>query len=142
MYRKLQQLNEGAISDETETLKSLNALLYATNLLTAYEGLAIAKKAGIKPDVFIDAINASSGQSYITKTLLSCDKQKTKYGMDSTISSIYTSFSSTVEIARLEAVPLMFTSLTQEIFAMAINQGLSADSNECMSDFIEETIGV
>jgi 3-hydroxyisobutyrate dehydrogenase len=51
-------------------LKALNNLLSATSLLIASEGLAIARRFGLDPEVALEVINTSSGRSGSTEVKL------------------------------------------------------------------------
>jgi 3-hydroxyisobutyrate dehydrogenase len=51
-------------------LKSVNNALLAVNILAAGEGLAVLVRAGVSPAVALAVINASSGRSFVTETLI------------------------------------------------------------------------
>jgi 3-hydroxyisobutyrate dehydrogenase len=50
-------------------LKAVNNALLALHIWSTAEGLAAAMKAGVKPDVALDVINASSGRSNASMNL-------------------------------------------------------------------------
>jgi 3-hydroxyisobutyrate dehydrogenase len=51
-------------------LKSVNNALLAVNILAAGEGLAALVKAGVSPVTALQVVNASSGRSFVTETLI------------------------------------------------------------------------
>ena len=51
-------------------LKSVNNALLAVNILAAGEGLAALVKAGVPPAIALEVVNASSGRSFVTETLI------------------------------------------------------------------------
>ena len=51
-------------------LKSVNNALLAVNILAAGEGLAALVKAGVPAATALDIVNASSGRSFVTETLI------------------------------------------------------------------------
>jgi 3-hydroxyisobutyrate dehydrogenase len=51
-------------------LKSVNNALLAVNILAAAEGLAALVKAGVPAATALDIVNASSGRSFVTETLI------------------------------------------------------------------------
>jgi 3-hydroxyisobutyrate dehydrogenase len=51
-------------------LKSVNNALLAVNILAAGEGLAALVKAGVLPATALEVVNASSGRSFVTETLI------------------------------------------------------------------------
>jgi 3-hydroxyisobutyrate dehydrogenase len=52
-----------------DALKAVNNALLAVHVWSAAEGLALLKKAGVKPAVALDVINASSGRSNASMNL-------------------------------------------------------------------------
>ncbi|MBS0560380.1 MAG: NAD(P)-dependent oxidoreductase [Proteobacteria bacterium] len=53
-----------------QTMKLVNNLLIATNLASAFEALVMGAKAGLDPDLMLEVINASTGRSMVTETLI------------------------------------------------------------------------
>ncbi len=53
-----------------DALKAVNNALLAVHILSAAEGLALLKKAGVDPSVALDVINASSGRSNSSENLI------------------------------------------------------------------------
>jgi 3-hydroxyisobutyrate dehydrogenase len=51
-------------------LKSVNNALLAVNILAAAEGLAALVKAGVPAATALEVVNASSGRSFVTETLI------------------------------------------------------------------------
>ena len=141
MQTKLKSLIEKSPSSSNEEVgEFLNVLLSSTNLLTAYEGLTIAKKAGIASQVFISAINVSSGESYITKSINQKVNADECSFLTQTVYKTYNNINEAANIARREASPLLFTGITQDLYAMAINQGFSDCYNEKISNFVENNV--
>jgi 3-hydroxyisobutyrate dehydrogenase len=51
-------------------LKSVNNALLAVNILAAGQGLAALVKAGVPAATALEVLNASSGRSFVTETLI------------------------------------------------------------------------
>ena len=51
-------------------MKSVNNMLLAANILSASEGITALVKAGVAPRDAVETINASSGASFVTQTLV------------------------------------------------------------------------
>ncbi len=51
-------------------LKAVNNALLAVNILAAGEGLTAAVKAGVPPRIAVEVLNASSGRSFVTESLV------------------------------------------------------------------------
>ena len=53
-----------------DALKAINNALLAVHILSTAEGLAVLAKAGVKPEIDLDVINASSGRSNTSENLI------------------------------------------------------------------------
>ena len=53
-----------------DALKAMNNALLAINILAAGEALATLTKAGVAPRLALEVLNASSGRSFVTETLV------------------------------------------------------------------------
>ncbi|MGH7581938.1 MAG: NAD(P)-dependent oxidoreductase [Gemmatimonadales bacterium] len=51
-------------------MKAVNNALLAVNILAASEGLVMLAKAGLQPGDVVDVLNASSGRSFVTESLV------------------------------------------------------------------------
>jgi len=123
-------------------LKSLNNLLSATNLITAIEGLSMAKKSGVDQNVFTKAINVSSGQSHMTTVRFEKYYLTRNFNSNFTLGLMYKDLSIALEEARKKGLPMMFNSLTQEIYSIAMSKGMAQEDNTKLMEVIEDLIGV
>jgi len=57
----------GETPGQGQTVKLVNNMLFASNLVAAYEATAMAVKAGVPAERLLEVVNASSGRSYITE---------------------------------------------------------------------------
>ncbi|WP_051302823.1 NAD(P)-dependent oxidoreductase [Salibacterium aidingense] len=119
-------------------LKALNNLMSASNLITAIEGLSMAKKAGVDPEVFTQAINASSGKSHMTTVRFEKYYLPRHFNSNFSLELMNKDLSIALEVARKKAVPMMFSSLTQEIYSIAISQGKGHEDNTRIMEVVEE----
>jgi 3-hydroxyisobutyrate dehydrogenase len=53
-----------------QVMKLVNNLLLAANLVTACEGFVMGAKAGIDPDAMLAMVNAGTGRSLVTETMM------------------------------------------------------------------------
>ena len=119
-------------------LKSLNNLLSATNLMTSIEGMMIASKAGVDPYKFIQAVNASSGCSHMTTSRFPKYYLPRKFESNFALGLMYKDCSIALDLARQTGTPMLFTSLTQHLYAMAICKGMAGEDNTKIMLLIEE----
>jgi len=111
------------------TLKSLNNLLSATNLIASLEGTIIAAKAGVDPFKFIKAVNAGSGRSHMTTVRYPKYYLARKFESNFTVRLMYKDCSIALDLAKQLGTPMLFSSITQHIYAMAISQGMGGEDN-------------
>jgi len=111
------------------TLKSLNNLLAATNLITAIEAMVIASKAGIDPNTFIKAVNACNACSHMTTMRFPKYYLPRKFESNFALGLMYKDCSIALDIARQLGTPMLFTSLTQHLYAIAMSKGMGNDDN-------------
>ncbi|MBF7082972.1 NAD(P)-dependent oxidoreductase [Desulfallas sp. Bu1-1] len=111
------------------TLKSLNNLLSATNLITSLEGTIIAAKAGVDPFKFIEAVNAGSGRSHMTTVRYPKYYLARKFESNFSLRLMYKDCSIALDLAKQLGTPMLFSSITQHIYAMAISQGMGGEDN-------------
>ena len=55
---------------QAQVMKLVNNLLLAANLVTASEGFVMGAKAGIDPDAMLAMVNAGTGRSLVTETMM------------------------------------------------------------------------
>jgi 3-hydroxyisobutyrate dehydrogenase len=53
-----------------QTMKLVNNVISATNMVTAFEALVMGAKAGLDADMMVDVVNASTGRSLVTEYIV------------------------------------------------------------------------
>ncbi|GAB6152132.1 2-hydroxy-3-oxopropionate reductase [Desulfosporosinus burensis] len=124
------------------TLKSLNNLQAATNLMISLEAVNIATKAGIDPYTFIKAVNASSAGSNVTATRFPDFYLPRKFESNFALGLMYKDCSIALDIARQLGTPMLFTSLTQHLYAIAMSKGMQDEDNTKIMLLMEELMRV
>lgn len=120
------------------TIKSLNNLLSATNLITSLEGTIIAAKAGIKPDKLIEAVNTSCGRSHMTSVRFLKYYLPRKFDSNFALGLMYKDCSIALQLAQRLGVPMLFTSITQHLYAMSMSKGRGGEDNTRIMLLLEE----
>ena len=69
LYGKKKVVHIGPVG-AGHAVKGVNNALLAANILSASEGITALVKAGVAPRVAVETINASSGASFVTQTLV------------------------------------------------------------------------
>ncbi|MBI1808532.1 MAG: NAD(P)-dependent oxidoreductase [Gemmatimonadetes bacterium] len=110
-------------------LKAVNNAMLAVHIWSLAEGMAALTKAGVKPSVALDVINASSGRSNTSMNL---------FGQR----ALTRAWPRTFQVAREQKVPSPLIQLTAELFAAAHRElGEEADHVEA-AKIVERQAGV
>ena len=120
------------------TIKSLNNLLSATNLITAIEGTIIAARAGVDPNKFIAAINAGSGRSHMTTNRFPKYYLPRKFESNFALGLMYKDISIALELAKQLGTPMLFSNITQHVYAIAMSRGMGGEDNTKIMLLLEE----
>ncbi len=102
-----------------DAVKAVNNALLAVNLWSAAEGLAALRKAGVAPDVALDVINASSGRSNATMTLIPQRVLTRAFPRTFRLALLDKDVAIAAAFLREERVPAPITQLAAELMRMA-----------------------
>ena len=53
-----------------QVMKLVNNLIFATNLVAAFEALSMGAKAGLDPDTMAEVVNAGTGRSFVSSDMM------------------------------------------------------------------------
>jgi 3-hydroxyisobutyrate dehydrogenase len=109
-------------------LKSVNNALLAVHLWSAAEGLAALAKAGVKPDIALDVINASSGRSNSSQNLFPERVLTRAFPRTFRLALLDKDARIAAGVAREQRVPSPLLQLTSELFALA-HQEMGEDAD-------------
>jgi len=109
-------------------LKSVNNALLAVHLWSAAEGLAALAKAGVKPDIALDVINASSGRSNSSQNLFPERVLTRAFPRTFRLALLDKDARIAADVAREQRVPSPLLQLTSELFALA-HQEMGEDAD-------------
>lgn len=98
-----------------ESAKLINNLLLLVNMCTAYEAVALAKKAGVKMDVLFNLIKVSTGNSWIIEHWDMVTSWKDNYKPGGTLDLVYKDINLTLDLGENLKVPLYLSSLAKQL---------------------------
>ncbi|HWZ61247.1 MAG TPA: NAD(P)-dependent oxidoreductase [Gemmatimonadaceae bacterium] len=125
-----------------DAVKAVNNALLAVNLWSAGEGLAALKKAGVSSAVALDVINASSGRSNATMTLIPERVASRAFPRTFRLALLDKDVGIAAQVARDQKVPSPLLQLTAELMRLAhVTLGEVADHAEAVK-VIETWAGV
>jgi 3-hydroxyisobutyrate dehydrogenase len=102
-----------------DALKAVNNALLAVHLWSAAEGLAALSKAGVKADVALDVINASSGRSNASMNLFPERVLTRAFPRTFRLALLDKDVGIAAEVARAQKVPAPLLQLTADLFRIA-----------------------
>jgi 3-hydroxyisobutyrate dehydrogenase len=124
-----------------DALKAVNNALLAIHIWSAGEGLVTLAKAGVKPDVALDVINASSGRSNSSMNLFPERVLTRAFPRTFRLALLDKDIGIAAEVAREQKVPAPLMQLTADLFRIAHNAlGEEADHVETVK-LIEQWAG-
>jgi 3-hydroxyisobutyrate dehydrogenase len=125
-----------------DALKSVNNALLAVHLWSTAEGLAALERAGVRADVALDVINASSGRSNASMNLFPERVLGRAFPRTFRLALLDKDVGIAAGVAREWKVPTPVLQLTAELFRMAhVELGEEADHVEAVK-LVEEWAGV
>jgi len=116
-----------------DALKSVNNALLAVNVWSTGEGLAALAKAGVRPDVALDVINASSGRSNASMSLFPERVLTRAFPRTFRVALLDKDVGIAAGVAREQKVASPLLQLTAELFRLAhVELGEEADHVEAV----------
>lgn len=123
-------------------LKAVNNALLALHVLSTAEGLAALARAGVRPDVALDVINASSGRSNASMNLFPERVLTRAFPRTFRLALLDKDAGIAAGVAREQHVPAPLLQLTSELMAIAHRElGEEADHVEAVR-LVERWAGV
>ena len=124
-----------------DALKAVNNALLAIHIWSAGEGLVTLAKAGVRPDVALDVINASSGRSNSSMNLFPERVLTRAFPRTFRLALLDKDIGIAAEVAREQKVPAPLMQLAADLFRIAHNAlGEEADHVETVK-LIEQWAG-
>ncbi|MBI3568568.1 MAG: NAD(P)-dependent oxidoreductase [Gemmatimonadetes bacterium] len=123
-------------------LKAVNNAMLAVHIWSLAEGMAALTKAGVKPSVALDVINASSGRSNTSMNLFGQRALTRAWPRTFRLALLDKDIGIAAQVAREQKVPSPLIQLTAELFAAAHRElGEEADHVEA-AKIVERQAGV
>lgn len=102
-----------------DALKAVNQALLAVHIWSAAEGLTMLSKAGVKPDIALDVINASSGRSNSSMNLFPERVLTRAFPRTFRLALLDKDVAIAAGVAREQKVPAPVLQLTADLFRIA-----------------------
>ena len=129
--------NLGDQPGQAQTMKLINNLLMATNLIAASEGLIMGKKAGLDPMQMVEVIEAGTGQSAALGKILASSALTGAFSFGAHLSIVAKDMALGTSEAEKLSVSLPVIQAANERWQAAVGAGMSYDDFTKIYAFIE-----
>ena len=123
-------------------MKCINNLITAVTLLSTAEGLTIGKKFGLNPDVMVDVLNVSTGESWISRTHIKQRVTSRKFDDPFKLGLMVKDIDIALKLAQDLDVPTRLSSLNQEMWTAARGHEGADSSVSNLVRWLEHATGV
>lgn len=124
-----------------DAVKVVNNLLLGINMAAVAEALVLGVKAGLKPEVMLEIIGNSSGQSYAFKAKVANFVLPGRFEPGFAIDLQAKDLDLALQTARENDVPLMLGGLVRQVYALARARGLGGQDIAAVIRVWEEATG-
>lgn len=124
------------------TMKTVNNMLFAINMMGVCEGLALGVKAGLDPEKIVEVVSKGSGDSYALHTKAVRHILANNYQPGFTVDLLYKDVDIATTLGRQLGVPLLTGNLALQILGIARGRGMNALDNTSILKLLEEAAGV
>ncbi|MDO9711374.1 NAD(P)-dependent oxidoreductase [Paracraurococcus lichenis] len=111
---------------QAQVMKLVNNLIFAANVVAAYEGFALGAKAGLDPDTMVRMVNAGTGRSFASEALMP-KVLSGAFGFGATIAVVDKDVSLGLEEAKAQDVPMWGIEQAARLWRFAASQGKGGD---------------
>lgn len=125
-----------------DTIKLVNNLLLGVNMAAVAEAMVVGVKAGLDPQVLLEIISSSSGNSYALETKMPNFVMKGNFEPGFAINLQFKDLELATQTGKDLGVPLFLTNLTQQIFEQARAVGLGGEDISAVIKVWEKLAGV
>ncbi|EHQ87593.1 NAD(P)-dependent oxidoreductase [Desulfosporosinus youngiae] len=139
MGKKLYHVGEVGAGD---SVKIVNNLLLGINMTAAAEAFALGTKLGIAPQVLLDVISVSSGNSYALTAKMPNFVFKRNFAPGFAVDLQYKDLELATQTAKELNVPLMLTNIAQQVFEQARAKGLGREDISAVIKLLEEMLDI
>jgi 3-hydroxyisobutyrate dehydrogenase len=109
-----------------QVMKLVNNLIFAANVVSAFEGFSLGAKAGLDPDTMVQVVNAGTGRSFAADAIMP-RVLSGAFGFGATIDVVDKDVALGLEEARSLGVPMWGIEQAARLWRFAASQGAGGD---------------
>ena len=125
-----------------QVLKLANNILFATSLAVTSEALAMGVKAGLEPDIMLEAIQAGTGRNAATDLVIPENVLSRSFDFGATIEILLKDVNLALEEGENQGVPQFVCQQTRQMLLLAAHKGWRQKDLSEWSKIVEEWAGV
>lgn len=125
---------------QAQVMKLVNNLLFAANMISACEGLAMGAKAGLDPEAMVAMVNAGTGRSVATERVME-DVLSGRFAFGAALSVLDKDVTLGLAEAAALGVPMWGLEQTARVWRFAATQGAGAEDITAVARFMEGWAG-
>ena len=125
-----------------QVLKLANNILFATSLAATSEALAMGVKAGLEPDIMLEAIQAGTGRNAATDLVIPENVLSRSFDFGATIEILLKDVNLALEEGENQGVPQFVCQQTRQMLLLAAHKGWRQKDLSEWSKLVEEWAGV
>lgn len=122
-------------------MKVLNNLVSAAGLVAAAEALLVGTRFGLKPDIMIDVLNASTGRNNSTENKFNQFVLSRAFNSGFSLDLMVKDLNTALDLARETHVPAVFSEACRELWATAQAKLDDGADHTAVVRWLEETAG-
>ena len=125
-----------------QVLKLANNILFATSLAVTSEALAMGVKAGIDPDVMLEAIQAGTGRNAATDLVIPTSVLPRSFDFGASIEILLKDVNLALEEGEKQGVPQFVCQQTRQMLLLAAHKGWNQRDVSEWFKLVEEWVGI
>jgi len=127
----------GDAPGDGDVAKTINNLMSATTIWSAVEAITLARRAGLEPERFLEAINRSTGRSYTTEQKVAQYMLPRRFAAGFTIGQYLKDLDICLDVAAGLDVPMLLGESLHQAWRTAAHSGLAAEDHTALITLIE-----
>lgn len=125
-----------------DAVKIVNNLLLGVNMAAAAEAFVLGTKLGLDPEVLLEVISVSSGNSYALAAKMQNFILKGQFEAGFAIDLQYKDLELAIQTAKESKVPMIMTNVAQQVFEQARAAGLGREDISAVIKPLEDLLNI
>ncbi|HLW46354.1 MAG TPA: NAD(P)-dependent oxidoreductase [bacterium] len=132
----------GDAPGDGDVAKTINNLMSATTIWSAVEAITLARRAGLEPERFLEAINRSTGRSYTTEQKVAQYMLPRRFAAGFTVAQYLKDLDICLDVAAGLDAPMLLGEALRQAWRAAAQSGLAAEDHTALITLLERWAGL